>query len=44
VFPLANVLVGILERGAKEEEKGETEMKAAIALRRIVEGHCLLFF
>jgi hypothetical protein len=44
LLPLANILLGILERGVKEGEKGETEMKAALALRCIVEHHRLLFF
>jgi hypothetical protein len=44
LLPLANILVGIVERSANEEEKGETEMKAALALRCIIETPCLLFF
>jgi hypothetical protein len=40
---LANILVGIMERSANEEEKGEAEMKAALALRCIIEDWGLLF-
>jgi hypothetical protein len=44
VLPLANILVGIMERSVNEEEKGEAEMKAAIALQCIVEDSGLMFF
>jgi hypothetical protein len=44
VLPLANILVGIMERGVSEERKGEGEMKAALALQCVVENRCLLFF
>jgi hypothetical protein len=44
VLPLANILVGIIERSVNEGEKGEAEMKAAFALQCVVEGYGLLFF
>jgi hypothetical protein len=44
VLPLANILVGILERSVKEEEKEEAEMKAVLALQCLFENACLLFF
>jgi hypothetical protein len=44
LLPLTNILVGILERSVKEGEKGEAEMKAALALRCIVDYSRLLFF
>jgi hypothetical protein len=44
LLPLANILVGILERCGKEGEKREAEMKAALALRCILEYPGLLFF
>jgi hypothetical protein len=44
LLPLVNILVGILERSVNEERKGEVEMKAALALRCIVEYYSLLFF
>jgi hypothetical protein len=44
LLSLANNIVGILERSVKEGEKGEPEMKAALALRCLVEHPGLLFF
>jgi hypothetical protein len=44
LLPLADIVVGIMERGLKEGEKREAEMKAALALRCIVEDWGLLFF
>jgi hypothetical protein len=44
LLPLVNILVGIMERGLKEGENGETEKKAVIALRCVVERDGLLFF
>jgi hypothetical protein len=44
LLPLANIFVEIMEKSVKEEEKGETEMKAALALRCVVENWGVLFF
>jgi hypothetical protein len=44
LLPLANILVGIMERGLKEERKGEAEMETALALQYILEHQRLLFF
>jgi hypothetical protein len=44
LLPLTNIVVVIMERSVKEGEKGEDEMKAALALRCIVDEYCLLFF
>jgi hypothetical protein len=44
LLPLANILVGILERSVNEGEKGEAQLKAPLALRGIVEKYGLLFF
>jgi hypothetical protein len=44
LLPLANIVVGILERSVKKEKKGESVMKAALALGCVVEDWGLLFF
>jgi hypothetical protein len=44
LLPLTNILLGIIARSVKEGEKREAEMKAALALRCIVECTGLLFF
>jgi hypothetical protein len=44
VLSLLNIFMGILERGTKEGENGEAEMKAVFALQCVLEHCCLLFF